>query len=51
MISSAREAFDETGLVDPKAREIVAAQMAAFAAWIGRLSPAPQPAPDDAGGR
>ena len=51
MISSAREAFDETGLADPTARQLVAAQMAAFGAWIGRLSPVPQPAPDDAGGR
>ena len=37
MISSARETFDETGLVDPKAREVVAAQMAAFADWVRRL--------------
>jgi chromate reductase, NAD(P)H dehydrogenase (quinone) len=51
MISSAREAFDETGLADPKAREIVAAQMAAFEGWIRRLAPALGPAPDDAGVR
>jgi hypothetical protein len=37
MISSARETFDETGLVDSKAREVVAAQMAAFADWVRRL--------------
>ena len=48
MISSAREAFDETGLADAKARQLVAAQMAAFEGWIRRLSPVP-PAPDDAG--
>ncbi len=51
MISSAREAFAETGLADAKARQMVAAQMAAFEGWIRRLSPAPRPAPDDAGAR
>jgi chromate reductase len=53
MISFAREAFDETGLADPKAREMVAAQMTAFEGWIRRLAPAPapEPAPDDAGVR
>jgi len=51
MISSAREAFAETGLADAKARQMVAAQMAAFEGWIRRLSPVPRPAPDDAGAR
>lgn len=51
MISSAREAFDEAGLADPKAREVVAELMAAFEGWIRRLSPVLQPAPDDAGVR
>jgi chromate reductase len=37
MISFARESFDERGLVDEKAREVVAAQLAAFAAWVRRL--------------
>jgi chromate reductase len=37
MIGLAREAFDETGLVDAKAREIVAAQMAAFDGWVRRF--------------
>jgi len=50
MISSAREAFGETGLTDPKAREVVAAQMAAFESWIRRLAPLRRPAPDDGAG-
>jgi len=41
MISFARDAFDETGLADAKARQVVAAQMAAFEDWIRRLTPAP----------
>ena len=45
MISLARSAFDETGLVDVKAREVVAAQMAAFESWVRRLSGAHIPSP------
>ena len=37
MITFARESFDDRGLVDEKAREVVAAQMAAFAAWVRRF--------------
>ena len=37
MITFARTAFDETGLVDEKAREIVERQLAAFADWIERV--------------
>jgi chromate reductase len=37
MISFARESFDESGLVDGKAREVVAAQLAAFVAWVRRF--------------
>lgn len=48
MVSSAREAFDETGLADPTARQLVAALMAAFEGWMRRLAPVPQPAPNDA---
>jgi chromate reductase len=51
MISLAPEAFDETGLADPKARQVVAAQLAAFEDWIRRLAPALEQAPDDAGAR
>jgi chromate reductase len=50
MVSSAREAFDENGLADPTARQLVAAQMAAFEGWIRRLATRQAPAPDDAGG-
>ncbi len=39
MIGNARGAFDETGLVDQKALEIVARLMTAFDAWIRRLAP------------
>ena len=38
MIGNAREAFDDAGLVDAKAREIVERQLAAFATWIGRVA-------------
>ena len=34
MLGNAREAFDDAGLVDAKAREIVERQLAAFATWI-----------------
>ena len=34
---NARDAFDETGLIEVKAREIVARQLAAFATWIERV--------------
>jgi chromate reductase, NAD(P)H dehydrogenase (quinone) len=37
MIGNARESFDDTGLVDPVAREIVARSMAAFADWVRRF--------------
>jgi chromate reductase len=37
MIAGARESFDESGLVDETAREVVAAQMAAFEGWIRRF--------------
>ena len=37
MVTFAREAFDEEGLIDAKAREVVAAQMAAFADWVRRF--------------
>ena len=37
MITFARESFDDRGLVDEKAREVVAAQLAAFAAWVRRF--------------
>ena len=37
MIGDARTAFDDTGLVDAKAREVVERQLAAFAAWIERV--------------
>ena len=37
MITFAREAFDEERLIDAKAREVVAAQMAAFADWVRRF--------------
>jgi chromate reductase, NAD(P)H dehydrogenase (quinone) len=40
MIAGARDAFGEPGLVDATAREVVAAQMAAFADWIRRFGPA-----------
>lgn len=39
MIGNAREAFDGTGLVDEKAREVVAELMAAFAVWVRRFAP------------
>jgi chromate reductase len=39
MIGNAKESFDETGLADPKAREVVAALMTAFAVWVRRFSP------------
>ena len=31
--------FDEAGLIDPKAREIVARLMAAFEVWVRRFAP------------
>ena len=37
MIAARATAFDETGLVDEKAREVVAAQMTAFDVWIRRF--------------
>jgi chromate reductase, NAD(P)H dehydrogenase (quinone) len=37
MIGDARLAFDDTGLTDEKAREIVARQLDAFATWIERV--------------
>ena len=40
MIGNAKESFDETGLADPKAREVVAALMMAFAVWVRRFSAA-----------
>ncbi len=40
MIAGARESFDESGLVDEKAREVVTAQMTAFEVWIRRFGPA-----------
>jgi hypothetical protein len=45
MIGLARSAFDETDLVDVKAREVVAAQMAAFESWVRRLSGTHIPSP------
>jgi len=38
MITFARTAFDETGLVDEKALDVVAAQLHAFAAWVRRFA-------------
>jgi chromate reductase, NAD(P)H dehydrogenase (quinone) len=40
MIAGANESFDESGLVDPAAREVVAALMTAFADWIRRFGAA-----------
>jgi chromate reductase len=40
MIGNAKESFDETGLVDPVAREIVTQMMAAFAVWVRRFGQA-----------
>ena len=40
MIGNAREAFDETGLADATAREVVAQLMAAFAVWVRRFAAA-----------
>jgi chromate reductase, NAD(P)H dehydrogenase (quinone) len=40
MIGDARRAFDETGLIDAKACEVVARLMAAFAVWVRRFAPA-----------
>ena len=37
MVTFAREAFDDRGLIDEKARDVVAAQLAAFAVWVRRL--------------
>lgn len=37
LIGDARQAFDETGLIDEKSREIVARQLGAFATWIERV--------------
>ena len=37
MIGNARESFDETGLADPRAREVVAQLMTAFADWMRRF--------------
>ena len=39
MIGDAREAFDDSGLTDPKAREVVGRLMVAFEAWVRRLAP------------
>jgi chromate reductase, NAD(P)H dehydrogenase (quinone) len=37
MIGNAKDSFDETGLVDPVAREVVARLMTAFATWVRRF--------------
>lgn len=37
MIGNAKESFDESGLVDPVARQIVTQMMAAFAVWVRRF--------------
>jgi chromate reductase, NAD(P)H dehydrogenase (quinone) len=37
MIGNAKESFDETGLTDPVAREVVAQLMTAFAIWVRRF--------------
>jgi chromate reductase len=37
MLGDARKAFSDSGLVDEKAREIVARQLDAFATWIERV--------------
>ena len=37
MIAGARESFDASGLVEEKAREVVAAQMTVFEDWIRRF--------------
>jgi chromate reductase len=39
MIGDARTAFDETGLMDEKAREVVGRLMSAFDAWVRRFAP------------
>jgi chromate reductase len=38
MITCARAAFDDHGLTDEKAREVVAAQMEALAGWVRRFA-------------
>ena len=37
MIGNAKESFDESGLVDPVARQVVAQLMTAFEAWVRRF--------------
>ncbi len=39
LIGDARDGFDETGVIDPKALEMVARLMAAFEVWVRRLAP------------
>ena len=39
MIGDARTSFDETGLIDPKALEVVGRLMAAFDVWVRRFAP------------
>jgi chromate reductase, NAD(P)H dehydrogenase (quinone) len=38
MIGNAKESFDQSGLVDPVARQIVTQMMAAFAVWVRRFA-------------
>ena len=40
MIGNARDCFDETCLIDDKAREVVGRLMAAFEGWVRRFAPA-----------
>jgi chromate reductase, NAD(P)H dehydrogenase (quinone) len=42
MIGNARDCFDETCLIDDKAREVVGRLMTAFEAWVRRFTPTPE---------